>query len=72
MLSYNDFKRVSIVDSLFYEYDEPKDKKKINEQNKLIETLEKNKFNFKKTSEQLKMNEKEVFTLLMCLPVTKI
>ncbi len=50
MLSHEDFKKKTVLDNLSYHYEEPKEKKKINEQNKLIEQLEKNKFNLKKTA----------------------
>jgi hypothetical protein len=39
VLCIEDFKKKSILDNQNYQYEEPKDKKKINEQNKMIELL---------------------------------
>lgn len=50
ILSMDDFNKHSILESFTYSYEEPKDKKKIAEQNKLIETFEKNKLGLKKTA----------------------
>lgn len=68
----DDFNKHSILESFTYSYEEPKDKKKIAEQNKLIETFEKNKLGLKKTAQALKMSEEEVYNLLLCLPLVKI
>lgn len=72
ILCFDDFEKHSILQNFVYSYEEPRDKKKIMEQNKLVEAFEKNKLSLKKTAQGLKISEDELYDTLLSIPVAKI
>lgn len=72
VLCPNDFKKRSIVEKVEEDNAHETDKKRNNEQNRVADAIEKNKFKISKTAEQLKMNPEHVFTVLMTMPIQKL
>jgi DNA-binding NtrC family response regulator len=73
VLTSSDFKKRSILEELEEETaNHESEKKKNNEQNKVADAIEKNKFKIKKTAEQLKMSTEHVFRVLMTMPIQKL